>query len=348
VAWATRPVAHPDGRLPGIMRVDRITGGIPDLAGAAPEATATAIELDNSDGALTDILIGTTSASPAQEYLGDSVLNLQGALYHGVRDPVTGDYFEQAVTPNLRVAGAADYDGQLVTLPLATRTTTTSSGVSRRPITVRMMRESTTPRSDVTVVSCAMDDSVVDPAWTIQRFRERRIRRGSTTLEELAPWAYGKNAIPLRSISPTGSTQDISWLVCICTEAYEPDISEASRWRFYLENYGPEAKFRVQALQDPAHRGARRGGDDDERLGGLVLDHDREDQTAEVTSRRLQAARQQADVDHPRRTAQLGLWDAASPAAAEGLHQRGPHGAAAPARTTRAPRPRPTPRASPA
>ena len=117
-AWATTHVHTPTGPVEGrLLSAPRRRHALSGAAGGAPERTSLQIEVDNADGSLGDLLIGTTSGNANNEYNGDSVLNLRGRLYAGyIADD--GTIEEVVLTPWMRCVTEPSWGELVVSLAL--------------------------------------------------------------------------------------------------------------------------------------------------------------------------------------------------------------------------------------
>jgi hypothetical protein len=235
-----RWVILPGGRVNGYAKFSPISSGIPDAVGAPPERFSTSMEIDNSDYSFSDALIGTTGVDPALEYRGDSVLNLQGRIYHGVRDPVSGSYFEKAITPVLVCSAEPVYDGTKVTIPLSSKEERVL-GPSYRPITVRMLTTSTVNGDGVTKVDrSGAVTALPDASWEGVALNDN--------LDELVPWVYGRAVIPLvlaTNKENLGNDGRSRFVVALADTGKKPTITDFSRWQFFSETYGRVSPWSV-------------------------------------------------------------------------------------------------------
>jgi hypothetical protein len=227
-----RYVVHPNGLILGRARFGEISSGIPEALGAPAERFAASMEIDNSDFWLSDALIGTTTAAPQNEYKSDSVINLEGVIYHGVKG--AAGYFEQAITPKLYVSAEPVYDGTRVTLPLSSKDDLLL-GPSYRPITLRMLKESADSGVNVSrITRDGTSGSDTEANWWEGKYAI------TDNLEELAAWPYGWTAIPLMRMNakenPPGDGR-MRMLVGVFDSSKEPDISGFPNWRFFSETY---------------------------------------------------------------------------------------------------------------
>jgi hypothetical protein len=119
VAWATRALAEVGQQVePRLLLESSVGRSLSQDIGGAPSGCSATIGLISSDDALRSFIIGSTSSDPRLEYSEGSILNFSGKLYHAVQDE-DGTIYEQAITPTLRLNGAAVYDGAVIRLPMA-------------------------------------------------------------------------------------------------------------------------------------------------------------------------------------------------------------------------------------
>lgn len=244
VAWANRAVATSAGPLEGrLLRVGTIVRGMPETAGGRIEAVSTSIDLDNSDGALDDLLAGTSTSSELDEYGEDSVLNLTGKLFHGVVDD-DGTAYEKALTPTLFVSGTVVYDGRTASLPLSTKQ---DGLLGRSPLALIVddVKGSKTQNPD-TLVDCPdgewFDDQGNTGAYGQAQF-DADTSYWNESLEAAARFIYGAWAIPAipvyrRSVEetraddrePTGNViQAATWFLFASLK--EPVVGSFRLWR---------------------------------------------------------------------------------------------------------------------
>lgn len=123
VAWATRALAEAGTGMiePRLLLDGGISRSMPQDVGGTPASCAVTIGLISTDDALRDLIIGTSSVDPSQEYSGGSLLNLSGKLYHAVQDE-DGTIYDSAITPTLYVTGSPTYDGHVIHLPMSSNT----------------------------------------------------------------------------------------------------------------------------------------------------------------------------------------------------------------------------------
>jgi hypothetical protein len=217
--WATARVNTATGPVEGrILNRPRARRAIPREYGATPERTSVQLVLANGDDALRELALGSTAATTAGEYGGDSFMSLVGHLYVGYIDSA-GTTYEQKITAELRCQ-SFEVGDQTITLNLVSHDDKHLGDVSRA-FTVRSFREATfhTAGDENTIwspnISSGTFDSIALSAMQ---------RKFTDNLGAFIPFAYGLVQVPC-IVGSDAEEESHGLLFAALTQ---PDLSDES------------------------------------------------------------------------------------------------------------------------
>jgi hypothetical protein len=221
VRWATAALALPDGPVEGRLRVaPRTSYGIGEAISSVPERAQATLELINADRAISRYVVGTASGNPAQEYRGDSLLNLRGRIYacYLYED---GSYDKHALTPTMCVSGAPTITETTIVLPLSSDDSRIL-GKPRPIVRVAQLRNAEVLEYGDKLGLNGATRTFDASDWV--KFSDAANERGGDAI----PYAYGRVAIPLAEVGTDGVYKFYTLFV----SKNRPHLSDASRWDF--------------------------------------------------------------------------------------------------------------------
>jgi hypothetical protein len=237
VRWSTRAVSLSDGPVEGRLRVTpRTAYGIGEAVSAVPPRAQATLELLNGDGALTRYVIGTTGGA-AQEYRGDSFLNLKGQLF-AVYLLADGTEERHAITPTLTCSGSPTITEGAIVVPMAAD----DSKILGKPapvVRVHQLREAVRLADPGTCFGIVTGEAMTAPEWG-------DVQNDARSTDTAIPYAYGRVAIPL---TPVGDEEGQHLAVYV--SKHEPTISDAKRWQVWRGIKSSESLFRFNPDWQP-------------------------------------------------------------------------------------------------
>lgn len=232
--YATAPVisggVYAEPRLVG---VGRARNRISEALGGMTERASLTLELDDHDGALSPLFVGTQSGDARNEYTGDGFLNGTAQVFAGfIADD--GTAFESPLTPPLVACGGPTRgeDGR-ISIAFASQE---DRLLGRPSVVVRLehlgssefLAPGGTARVGVRSSVTAGPDAV---EWNAIALRLTEI----DNVDEVVPYCYGPR--PIRGIE-TGDRDGMVRLLFVSFS--EPDLSDVGEWSSSLyEEDGP-------------------------------------------------------------------------------------------------------------